>query len=62
MNDQHKLTGEEIDHLLNLVREHWPEVFDYEEGIANHNRSHHVILSQRLILHLAQFSDPARSF
>ena len=35
MSAQHKLTGEEIDHLLNLVREHWPEVFDYEEGIAN---------------------------
>jgi hypothetical protein len=35
MSAQNKLTGEEIDHLLNLVREHWPEVFDYEEGIAN---------------------------
>ena len=35
MSAQHKLTGEEIDHLLNLLREHWPEVFDYEEGIAN---------------------------
>ena len=35
MSAKKKLTGEEIDHLLNLVREHWPEVFDYEEGIAN---------------------------
>ena len=35
MSAQQKLTYEEIDHLLNLVREHWPEVFDYEEGIAN---------------------------
>lgn len=35
MSAQQKLTDHEIDHLLNLVREHWPEVFDYEEGIAN---------------------------
>lgn len=35
MSAQQKLTYEEIDHLLNLVREHWPEVFDYEDGIAN---------------------------
>ena len=35
MSSQYKLTSEDIDHLLNLVREHWPEVFDYEEGIAN---------------------------
>ena len=35
MSAQQKLTDNEIDHLLNLVREHWPEVFDYEEGIAN---------------------------
>ena len=35
MSAQQKLTGAEIDYLLNLVREHWPEVFDYEEGIAN---------------------------
>ena len=35
MSSQYKLTAEDIDHLLNLVREHWPEVFDYEEGIAN---------------------------
>ena len=35
MNSQKKLTAKDIDHLLKLVREHWPEVFDYEEGIAN---------------------------
>ncbi|MSU70248.1 MAG: hypothetical protein EXS39_05650 [Opitutaceae bacterium] len=35
MSAQQKLTYEEIDHLLNLVREHWPEVIHYEEGIAN---------------------------
>lgn len=35
MSAKKKLTGAEIDYLLNLVREHWPEVFDYEEGIAN---------------------------
>ena len=35
MSSQYKLTAEDIDHLLNLVREHWPEVFDYEEGVAN---------------------------
>ena len=35
MSAQHELTPEEIDNLLNLVREHWPDVFDYEEGIAN---------------------------
>lgn len=35
MSAQQKPTDHEIDHLLNLVREHWPEVFDYEEGIAN---------------------------
>ena len=35
MSSQKKLTAEDIDHLLKLVREHWPEVFDYEEGVAN---------------------------
>ena len=35
MSAQQKITDHEIDHLLNLVREHWPEVFDYEEGITN---------------------------
>jgi hypothetical protein len=44
MSVKKKLTGEEIDHLLNLVREHWPEVFDYEEGIADKalNRIHEI--------------------
>ena len=37
MSAKKKLTGAEIDYLLNLVREHWPEVFDYEEGIANNS-------------------------
>jgi len=35
MSSQYKLTAEDIDHLLNLVREHWPEAFDYEEDVAN---------------------------
>ena len=35
MSSQYKLTAEDIDHLLNIVRKHWPEVFDYEEGVAN---------------------------
>ncbi len=35
MSAQHELTPEEIDNLMNLVREHWPDVFDYEEAIAN---------------------------
>ena len=61
MSIQQKLTYEEIDHLLNLVREHWPKIFDYEEsvpplGIANHHRSQHIYPSQRLTIHLVQFS------
>jgi galactokinase/mevalonate kinase-like predicted kinase len=35
MSAQQKLTKDEIEHLLNLVREHWPEVYQYEEGITN---------------------------
>ena len=35
MSAKKKLTKEEIEHLLNLVREHWPEVYQYEEGITN---------------------------
>ena len=35
MSAKKKLTGAEIDYLLNLVREHWPEVYQYEEGITN---------------------------
>ena len=34
MNSQHKLNAEHIDLLLKLVREHWQEVFNYEEGVA----------------------------
>ena len=29
MSAQQKLTVAEIDYMLNLVREHWSEVFDY---------------------------------
>lgn len=35
MSAQQRLAADEVDHLLDLVREHWPEVFDYEEGVAN---------------------------
>ena len=31
-----------------------------EPEIANHHRSHHISRSQRLTLHLAQFSGPAQ--
>ena len=40
MSAQQKLTPEEIEHLLNLVREHWPEVYQYEEGITNKALNH----------------------
>ena len=30
MSAKRKLSVEEIDYLMNLVREHWPTVFDYD--------------------------------
>ena len=35
MSAKRKLSVEEIDYLMNLVREHWPSVFDYDKGVAN---------------------------
>ena len=35
MSAKRKLSVEEIDYLMNLVREHWPTVFDYDKGVAN---------------------------
>jgi hypothetical protein len=29
------LTAEDISHLIVLVRNHWPEIYHYETGVAN---------------------------
>mgnify|MGYP003346022330 CR=1 FL=1 len=35
MNSATTLSAEDIDHLLDLVRRHWPEVDYYETGVFN---------------------------
>ena len=35
MSAERKLSVEEIDYLMNLVRENWPSLFDYDKGVAN---------------------------
>jgi hypothetical protein len=35
MSAQREISEEDINYVMSLVREHWPEVFDYNKGVAN---------------------------